>query len=316
MAPVKTRKKKLLIPIIIVLLLALPYFIPDLETTAIDDRARRQVDGSFIHLSDGYTHYRLEGPVAGPPVVLIHGFSTPLFNWDHTVPALTAAGFQVLRYDLFGRGFSDRPRIDYTKDLFDRQLRELLDALTIRSPVDLVGLSMGGAVAVIFTARHPERVRKLALFAPAGFPVNIPLTGKLVRLPVLGPYLLRAVGDRSLLASVRKALYAPDKLPEYMTKYTEQMVYHGYKRALASTLRHFDLSNQAAEFQKAGLHPRPVKLFWGRSDQIVPFENSTRVLAAMPRATLFSLPAAGHVLPYENAASVNPLLVEFLTAGK
>lgn len=316
MAPAKIRKKKLLIPITMVLIIALPCFIPDRETTAIDDQTRRQIGDSFIQLSDGYTHYRLEGPVAGPPVVLIHGFSTPLFNWDHTVPALVRAGFRVLRYDLYGRGVSDRPRVNYTRDLFDRQLLELLDALNVGCPADLVGLSMGGAVAVIFAARHPERVGKLALFAPAGFPVNIPLTGKLVRLPVLGAYLLRAVGDRSLIDSVRKALYAPDKFPEYIIKYTEQMTYHGYKRALASTLRHFDLSNQVAEFQKAGLHPRPVGLFWGRNDQIVPFENSTRVVAAMPRATLFALPAAGHVLPYENAASVNPVLVEFLAAGK
>ena len=135
-------KGKWLIPVIIILVLALPYFIPDLETTALDDPTRRQLGGSFIQLSDGYTHYRLEGPVAGPPVVLIHGFSVPLFNWDHTVPDLIQAGFRVLRYDLYGRGLSDRPRTDYTKELFDRQLRELLAALKITTPVDLVGLSM------------------------------------------------------------------------------------------------------------------------------------------------------------------------------
>jgi len=303
------------LPLVLVLILVLPYLIPDRESEPLDEQARHRLSGRFIQLSDGYTHYRLEGPEEGLPVVLVHGFSTPLFNWDHTVPVLVQAGFRVLRYDLYGRGFSDRPHLDYTKDLFSRQLLELLNVLNINRPVYLVGLSMGGAVAVIFAARHPERVGKLALFAPAGFPVNIPLTGKLVRLPVLGSYLLRAVGDRSLITSVRKALYAPDKHTEYISKYKEQMVYHGYKRALASTLRHFNLSNQATEFKKAGLHPRPVKLFWGRSDRIVPFENSTRVIAAMPRATLEALPAAGHVLPYENAAQVNPVLVAFLEAG-
>ena len=51
--------------------------------------------------TDGNGYYRLEGLAEGPPVVLVHGFSTPLYNWDHTVPALTRAGFQVLRYDLY-----------------------------------------------------------------------------------------------------------------------------------------------------------------------------------------------------------------------
>ena len=309
----RTLKRKWIIPFIIILVLALPYFIPDRETTALDDPTRRQLGGSFIQLSDGYTHYRLEGPVEGPPVVLIHGFSVPLFNWDHTVPALIRAGFRVLRYDLYGRGLSDRPRTDYTKDLFDRQLRELLAALKITTPVDLVGLSMGGAVATIFAARHPDKVAKLALFAPVGFPVNIPFTGKLVRLPIIGPYLMRAVGDRTLLKNIHKGLHEPDNIPEYIDKFKIQMAYHGYKRAIASTLQHFDLSNQAAEFRKAGQHPRPVQVFWGKADSIVPYENSAKILESMSRATLSSIANAGHALPYENAKTINPVLVSFLT---
>jgi len=301
--------------LLIVLLLALPCFIPDLETTTLDDPTRQHIGGSFTQLSDGYTHYRLEGPVKGPPVVLIHGLSVPLFNWDHTVPALPRAGFRVLRYDLYGRGLSDRPRTNYTKDLFDRQLHELLATLKIKTPVDLVGLSMGGAVATIFAARHPDKVAKLALIAPVGFPVNIPFTGKLVRLPLLGPYLMRVVGDRTLLKNIRKGLHFPDNIPEYIDNFKRQMAYNGYKRAIASTLQHFDLSNQAAEFKEAGQHPRPVQVFWGKSDRIVPYENSAKVLAAMSQATLYSITDAGHALPYENADAVNPVLVRFLTSG-
>lgn len=312
MTPRRVLKWKFVIPAILLLVLALPYFVPDRETTSLDNQVRRQLGGTFIQLSDGYTHYRLEGPAAGATVVLVHGFSTPLFNWDHTVPALARAGFRVLRYDLYGRGYSDRPRCDYDKDLFDRQLLELLKTLKIETPVNLVGLSMGGAVATIFAARHPRQVGKLALIAPAGFPVNIPFTGKLVRLPVLGGYLMRAVGDRTLLKSARKALHAPEKVPEYIQKFEEQMVYRGYKRAIASTLRHFDLSNQAAAFEQAGQHPRPVLVFWGKADRMVPYEHSAKVLAAMPRATLFSLADAGHVLQYERPEVMNPVLVDFL----
>jgi pimeloyl-ACP methyl ester carboxylesterase len=309
-------KWKYLLPALIILVLAIPYMLPDRETTRLDDQTRRLLGGSFVQLSDGYTHYRLAGPPEAPPVVLVHGFSTPLFNWDKTVPPLLAAGFRVLRYDLFGRGFSDRPRTDYTKALFDRQLQELLSRLQISRPIHLVGLSMGGAVATIFAARHPEQVDTLALFAPAGFPVNIPFTGKLVRLPVLGPYLMRAVGDRTLLKSVRKALHSPNKFPEYMQNFEKQMTYCGYKRAIVSTLQHFDLSDQAAAFKQAGLHPRPVKVFWGREDRIVPYANSARVMAAMPNASLLSIADAGHILPYENAEAVNPVLIDFLTTGK
>ena len=64
--------------------------------------------------------------------MLIHGFSVPYFIFDPTFNFLTKAGWRVLRYDLFGRGFSDRPHVRYNIDLFVRQLKELLDALNIK----------------------------------------------------------------------------------------------------------------------------------------------------------------------------------------
>ena len=55
-------------------------------------------------------------------VVLVHGFSVPYYIWDSTTTALAAAGYRVVRYDEYGRGLSDRPNVDYTADLYDRQL--------------------------------------------------------------------------------------------------------------------------------------------------------------------------------------------------
>ena len=156
--------------IVIILALVVPYFAFDRESTTLTETVRKRLPGQFVSLSDGYTHYQWDGPASGPVVVLVHGFSTPLFNWDRTAPALTDAGFRVLRYDLFGRGLSDRPKTDYNENLFDRQLSEIIQALKIEGPIRLVGLSMGGAIVTIFSARHPALVEKLVLIAPAGFP--------------------------------------------------------------------------------------------------------------------------------------------------
>jgi len=77
-------------------------------------------------------------------IVLIHGNAAPYVTWDNTVSALIAAGFRVLRYDLFGHGFSDRPELyRYNRDLYDNQLVELLTKLAISEPVYLVGTSQG-----------------------------------------------------------------------------------------------------------------------------------------------------------------------------
>ncbi|MBI2149425.1 MAG: alpha/beta hydrolase, partial [Acidobacteria bacterium] len=89
-------------------------------------------------MSDGYTHYELGGPADGRPVVLAAGFSVPYYIWDPTFKSLTAAGFRVLRYDYYGRGFSDRPAIPFTDDMYVRQLDELLKAVRMTAPFDLV----------------------------------------------------------------------------------------------------------------------------------------------------------------------------------
>src|SRR5690554_2055934 len=99
------------------------------EPRRLDRAARAHLPGSLAQLSDGKTYYQSDGPANGKPVILIHGFSMPSFIWDPTFSALAQAGFHTIRYDLYGRGWSDRPQQPYDKALFVRQLAELMDAL-------------------------------------------------------------------------------------------------------------------------------------------------------------------------------------------
>src|SRR5689334_19304890 len=138
------------------------YSYADPEKLTIDQSVRQSVSGSFVQLSKGYTHYEIGGPENGRIVVLAAGFSVPYYIWDPTFKALTDAGFRVLRYDYYGRGYSDRPVDDVAKeykvDLHINQLTELLDKLHITGPIDLVGLSFGGSVITTFAYRYPDRV--------------------------------------------------------------------------------------------------------------------------------------------------------------
>ena len=122
MATSKLFKKIIFVLALLIFLLLIPYWAFNEESKTLDDNIRRGLPGQFIKLSDGYVHYELSGPDDGPVVILIHGFSAHYFVWDDTHPALTKAGFRVLRYDLYGRGFSDRPNVTYDEQLFDRQL--------------------------------------------------------------------------------------------------------------------------------------------------------------------------------------------------
>lgn len=287
----------------------------DREKHALDDLARQSVEanafgGSYVRLAAGVTHYQLAGPKNAHTVVLVHGFSVPYFIWDPTFDALTAAGFRVLRFDLYGRGWSDRPDVTYNPDLFDQQLVQLLGALNINEPIDIVGLSMGGPITVNFATRHPASVRKVVLYDPAygkGFPPPWQL-----RAPLVSDFVMAVLRAPTMPASQRDDFVHPERYPDYFPKYTTQMRYKGFRRAVCSTIVNFlsvDNTGAFAEFGKSG---KPVLLIWGRADQTVPFSVSDNVRKAIPQAEFHAIDDAAHLPFYEHPEIVNPILIEFL----
>ena len=228
------------------------------ETKMLDAEARASAPGQFIAGSDGLIQHEMAGPTEGQTVVLIPGRSIPYYLWNPTFKALAEAGFRVLRYNLYGRGYSDRPDVVYDRALFERQLLSLLAALKIESPVDVVGVSMGGAIAVGFTDRYPAKVRKLGLIDPAGLPVTSSLAKRLVQAPVIGEWLMDLLGERILVAGIPNDFYRPEGFPEYQAQYPPQLRYIGFKQAVLSTLRHGPLANMAEAYQRVGQQNRPV----------------------------------------------------------
>jgi len=304
-------KKIIFFPVFILLLL-IPYFALNEESKTLDNKTRHDLPGQFIKLSDGFVHFELSGPGKGSLVILIHGITSHYFLWDDLSHSLLKEGFRVLRYDLYGRGFSDRPDVNYNEQLFVRQLLELLSALKIKEPVDLVGSTMGGAIAVIIAANNPEKVNKIVLINPAGYPANFPLAGRIVRLPVVGDYLTYAFGNILIRNSLKDYFYKLDRFPQFLEKYNEQTKYIGFKRAILSTLRNFDLDDQKASYETVGKQKRQVMLIWGMQDKIYPIGNSEKVRAAIPGTEFHTLNGTGHIPNYEAPERVNSFIVEFL----
>lgn len=282
----------------------------NLETRTLDQQARSEADGSFISLPGGITHYQLAGNQNGRLVVLVHGFSVPYFLWDHTFEPLVAAGFRVLRYDFYGRGYSDRPELKYDANLFVSQLSDLLNGLHVSEPVDLVGASLGGPVAVAFAARHPERVRTVTLFDP-GYFEGSPMPWR-IRTPGVGEYFMCTRIAPHLTASQKDDFIHPERYPDYFERYATQQRFKGTRGALLSTLREFVASDDRDDYVKLGRSSKPVLLVWGKKDRDVPFETSQEVLKAVPQAEFHALDDAGHVGFYEEPETVNPLVVNFL----
>lgn len=304
----KKRLTNLLIALALFLTAALAVpLVRDTERAELDAAARGGAPGSFVTLSEGVTHYEATGPAGGQVVVLVHGFSVPSYIWDPTFRDLAEAGFRVVRYDLYGRGWSDRPDVDYTPELFDRQLTELLDSLRIAGPVDLIGLSMGGPVVARFAAGRPEQVRKVVLVDPVTRPrdpgrLGTPLVGEWITAVSLAPSLPEGqLGD----------FHRPERFPDWPDRYREQMRYDGFRRAILSTLRHFTPRDPMPLYQALGQGDTPVMLVWGEHDSTVPLETSRGLRDAI-RPVFILVRDAGHIPHYERPEVVSPAIIGFL----
>jgi len=281
------------------------------EKLALDAAARVAGSGKFIALSPGTTHYEITGPDSGRVVVLVHGFSVPYYIWDSTVAGLTTGGYRVLRYDLFGRGWSDRPDVDYDGALYDAQLGELLDLLRITGPVDLVGLSFGGFVTAHFVASHPERVRTLTLIDPMA---ERPVLPWALRLPLIGPWIWKVMHVPGMADNQLSDFLHPEHHPTWPDQYRSQMRYKGFGRALLSTVATTSRVDFDTLYARVGGTGVPVLLIWGRQDQTVLLSLSEVVRRGVPSVEFVPVVSAGHLPHIEQAPVVNARLLDFLAA--
>ncbi len=121
----------------------------------------------FCSASDGVRlAYAILGE--GPPLLVVSGWLSHLqFEWDDTEVRTfwegLARGRRLIRYDKRGRGLSDWDVADLSFETHVRDLGAIADALDLER-FDLLGLSEGGATAITFASRHPERVASLMLY--------------------------------------------------------------------------------------------------------------------------------------------------------
>lgn len=271
----------------------------------MDAAARAEAPGAFATLSRGLTHYRWQGPEHGAVTVCVHGLTTPSFVWDGLVPGLAAAGRRVLVYDLYGRGFSDRPEGAQDAAFFTGQLRELLADQGVTGPVTLIGYSMGGAIATEFAAKHPERVQDVILIAPAGLGHDL---GPVARIVAgggpLALWLMLAAFPRSFQRGCEAERALPSSVPGIVDLQQVQLRWRGFVPAVARSLSGIlaqDLAPVHARITQSG---PPVHAIWGADDTVIPIACKGRLAALNPAARQSVIAGAGHGLTYTHTAQV------------
>lgn len=267
--------------------------------------------GDYVTLPDGIISYKWYGPENGDIIVLVNGLSTPAITWDRSVHVLAEAGFRVLSFDHYGRGYSDRPDLAYDIDLYDRELTGLLEAFAVKKPINLVGYSLGGAIITNFADRHPELVNKMALIAPAGFQPGPSGINTLVFVPGVGDLLIEMIGLEAMTGEIKGAISRGWVSQKMLDLYNEQFQYAGYLPALLSTARNYSMEDTRVAYERVGKRNIPTLLIWGTEDESVPFTCAEQTLKAIPHGELHSLEGVDHSIPYSKPGYINPLLIQF-----
>jgi pimeloyl-ACP methyl ester carboxylesterase len=277
---------------------------------AMTDEIRAKNGKKFVALSAGVTAYEYaEGD--GTPVVLVGGFSMPFAVWDNTFKALKKAGISVLRYDHYGRGFSDRPNVKYNADLFATQLRELTEKIIPGQKFVICGLSMGGAISVYFTDLYAAKVEKMILIAPAGFPMETPATATLDKVPFLGDYFGRLFARRAIEKGMTDSFSTKIPAAAYQAS-LQQTEYAGYSDAIVSTVRNMNLTKLQETYERVGKKEIPTLVIWGKKDRVVPFANAALVKKSIPHAEIVGLENAGHIPQVDESTKTHAAIREFL----
>lgn len=260
------------------------------------------VDGVGIHCL-------IAGPAGAPPVVFVHGLGGSLATWSLNLPAF-AERFRVCALDLPGAGASDKPSAGYEVASLANAVARVMEELGADwLPANLVGHSLGGAVALTLAERFPGRVRRLVLLDSAGLGPEIDgvLLGMMREEPT------RAALQAELSRFFAQPGFVQQALVEQLY---EQRTQPGAQQALVKTAEAaFDGGTQRIDLRDTlAALTVPMLVIWGAADTVLPAAHARSAeLARQGRIEVFE--GCGHCPHIERSEAFNTMAMSFLLSA-
>lgn len=267
--------------------------------------------------------YTVAGEEDAPPVVLLHGggFDTRMVSWRYVVPSLSDS-FRVYTLDWPGYGESDPPERTPTTEYYVEILDRFLTAIDGDRPA-LLGVSLGGGVAVGYALTHPDRVRRLVAIDSYGLGGKVP-GGSIAALFARSEALSGLVWDliersRTLAAlSVRAAVHPPNLTDELIDDALAQLerprataAWRAFQRAEIG--RHGVKTNYVGQLAHLSV---PTLFVHGERDAFVPVEWALRAATIAPTSDIRIIPDCGHWTPRERPDAFVAAVEPFLSHGR
>ncbi len=268
----------------------------------------------FMEVNGYNIHYREVGK--GPTIVLCHGIFSSLQTWDGWIADLKS-NYRVIALDMPGYGLTGGPKdIDnFSEQNMVNTFARFVDQLGLKH-FDLVGNSMGGYVAATYAANYPDRVDRLILLDPFGYPQSTPWLLSLATFPpveFMGRYILPPV---IITMNLRWTYGDPRRITDQNAyRYVRMSQREGAKAIYVKTL---EIVKKQAHTEKPLPFYRikaPTLLMWGAKDPWVPRKIAQKWLNDVPESKLIVYPGVGHI-PMEEIPQTTVTDAEaFLSGG-
>lgn len=271
------------------------------------------VNGMHIHCYLSGNH--------GKPVILLHGggVDSARLSWEPVIDRLGET-FRVFAPDLPGYGQSDKPDVTYSVDYYTDFLHGLMDALGLEK-ASLIGISLGGGIALNFTLNYPKRVEHLIPVDPYGLTSRYMLhhiswvyvhtflnewSYSLYKNRKTAEKLIRASGifhhPELITPDLMDDLYAAATAPDAGKAFTSlQRSEFGWKRVRT------DLTGRLHQITV------PTLFIQGEMDKAVPLYAAKRAAGLVPGAELHIMAECGHWANRENPDEFLEYVKEFLS---
>jgi 4,5:9,10-diseco-3-hydroxy-5,9,17-trioxoandrosta-1(10),2-diene-4-oate hydrolase len=268
------------------------------------ERRHIEIQEEFVLVNGAKIHYHRAG--TGRPLLLLHGLVGSAKNWRRNISFL-ADHSTVYAVDLFNMGESDRvPGLDAGLEATADRLAAYMDALGL-DEADISGHSHGGAIAMMFAARHPDRVRSLILFAPAN--PFCDLGHQLIRFyqTRVGIWLARQIPflPRMLKATALSRMYGdPSRVSAgSLEGYIEGLRIPGTIDHVLQIVQRWAVDMGLLRSALTGLAAKPTLLIWGDRDRAVGLPSGRELQRTLPHSSLIVLPGVGHI-PFEEMPDI------------
>ena len=277
-------------------------------------RDMNQIAEEFVVADGVKVHYQRAG--SGRPLLLLHGLVGSAKNWRRNISFLSRDS-EVFAIDLFNMGQSERvPGLDAGLEATADRLAAYMNALGL-DEADIAAHSHGGAVAMMFAARHSDRVRRLILFAPAN--PFCDLGHQLIRFyqTRFGIWFARQIPSfpRKLKATALSRMYGDSSrvAAEALEGYTEGLRIPGTMDHVLQIVQRWFVDMGLLRAVLERLVAKPMLLIWGDRDRAVGLSSARELQRILPQSSLMVLPGVGHIAFEEMPEICNQAMRDWLS---